>query len=103
MITAEQWFFILLLGISVGSLAWLVAYVLIVRRFSREITMPEDRSTDALKPVEMADPDDPETWMCALTPRVELSKDAPNAELTNTLRHRGAFLAGNSGRNQRCR
>lgn len=103
MITGEQWFFIILLGVAVGTLAWLIAYALMVRRFSDEITMPEDRSTDALKPVEMADPNDPDTWMYALTPLVELSRDAPNAELTNTLRHRGAFLAGNSGRNQRCK
>ena len=102
--TAAQWFWVCMIGGSTGCLAGIIAYVVIsLRELNRDLILPDDRSTDALKPIDMVDPDDPDTWMLALVPKVDLTRESEVAELTTTLRHRGAFLAGNSGRNHRCR
>jgi hypothetical protein len=51
----------------VGLVAWLILYVkLSVRRLNHELTPAEDRGTDALKKIDMVDPDDPETWLLFL-------------------------------------
>jgi hypothetical protein len=48
----------------VGIIAWLIIYVkLSVRRLNRELTPADERGTDALKKLDMVDPDDPDTWL----------------------------------------
>jgi hypothetical protein len=54
----------LVLSIVPALATWLYVYVkLTLREFNRELTPAEDRSTDALKKIDMVDPDDPDTWL----------------------------------------
>ena len=57
----------LLAGPVIGTVVGMIVHIkLEVRRLNRELTPVEDRSTDALKRLDMVDPDDPETWLLFL-------------------------------------
>ncbi len=54
----------LILSPVAGLVMWLIVYVkLSVRRLNHELTPADERGTDALKKIDMVDPDDPDTWL----------------------------------------